>query len=1084
MGAAFTGDLNVTTKFRLVQGLSVLALMAGGMAAPLMVQAQTQATATQSFKIAPKDVSSALKDFSKATGLQVMADPDLMRGKRSGGVSGSLTARDALTQLLKGTGLSADISGGSVVVRAVPVVTAATSGTATGAPGTDAEIETVVVRGYAAAMRESLDNKRKNKNISDRVSADDMGNLPVANVAEALAKVPGVNAVRDSRTGEGDRITVRGLSTELNNYTMNGVKMSGAGSRDAQFYRGVRLSFLPPEGISGITVHKTIMPNMDGDALGGTVEIDTPTAFSFKKDTHIGLSVQGGVMDKFDNPTSSKAAVSFARKFSDRLGVFVTASYSKRNTQFEENGGDGDSQPRTWYSNSETLDVDLNDFVFRGMQIATGETEVERKGLNGSLDWRGDDHEFHLRGTYNEYNEKEFSTRLNFRNDTGQFSRRLTQVNLGDTTLKSPDQMIIGSDSRGNIYGYTTAQIIDRPTVKVIIDGKETMVGDGVITDQDMTSTANANSLYSLNGASGVWDPQGFRLRRFWEGSYSTGLLSSLNFGGKSRFGQLTVDYDLSVSKSEDESDGDYELEFRSNKYRWLGNEGVGVDSSGDSRYPKWVLNDAGMKAVHDPANYAFSGLEAGVSSVREDLKQAQFNLNYEFNHDWLRNFKAGAKYYKSDRTKFEGSFLNLDMDGTLADFAPFYGDPVNSLFDGEYSGDYRLGIVLDNDKMLAELARATAGTSTLFDGEALTPDAATISDEDSFGFEEQVTALYAMGEAEFGKLQVIAGARIEKTENTVRAWTMDPKIGNEYNLTQSDFTNVLPSIHATYKFRPDLFLRGAIWTSFARPDIARMSSANEYGYNVDPDGDGDENPTADWELVSIAKGNPDLKPMEAINYDLSLEWYNGKTGAYSVAVYYKDIENFLFRSSSSNIRNGTTGENEDPNGVVISMPNNGKKATVEGMEVSARQIFHWLPSPLDGFGIGFNGTFQTSEAVTGLSWHPDGYTLPLMETPERVLNLELFYEKHGWEGYIAVNHQSEMLNGIQDFGNNPYEQDYTFVDMKVRKALTQKATVSLDVQNMFDEHTYWISYGPTEASSRAFIKNGRTINLSFSYVY
>ncbi|WAC48006.1 TonB-dependent receptor [Asticcacaulis sp. SL142] len=1053
----------MTTKFRLVQGLSVLALMAGGMAAPLMVQAQTQATATQSYKIAPKDVSSALKDFSKATGLQVMADPALMRGKRSGGVSGSLTAREALTQLLKGTGLSADISGGSVVVRTqgtAPAVQSAVS------PATDEVIETVVVRGYASAMLDSLNDKRKNKNISDRVSADDMGNLPVENVAEALAKVPGVNAVRDSRTGEGDRITVRGLSTELNNYTMNGVKMSGAGSRDANFYRGVRLSFLPPEGISGITVHKTILPNMDGDALGGTVEIDTPTAFNYKG-THFGIALQGAVMDKFDNPTSSKAAISFGKKFNDRLGLFVTASYAKRETQFEENGGDGDSQPRTWYSDPETLDADLNDFVFRGMQIATGTTEIERKGINSSLDWRGDDHDFHLRGTYNEYKEKEFSNRLNFRNDTSKNSTRLSQVDKSDTSLISPADAIIGTDSRGNIYSYTTAQIVDRDK-------------DGVITDKDKST----KSLYSLDGGSGTWDPQGFRLRRFWEGSYSTGLLSSLNFGGKSRFGKLTVDYDLSVSTSEDVMDGGYELEFRTDKYGWLGNKGVDVDSSGDSRYPKWVLNEAGLKGVQDPANFNFSGLEAEVSSSTENLKQAQINFTYEFDHEWLRNVKTGGKYYKSEREKFEGSFLDLSRTGTMADFEDFFGTPVDSLFDGQYSGDHRLGVVLDDDRMLSELALANQGKSTFFNGTALNPDDAEISDEDSFQFDEKVTAAYVMGEAQFGQLQVIAGARVETTNNTVIAYTFDAVRGNEYQETTSKFTNVLPSIHATYHIRPDLFLRGAIWTSFARPDIARMSSAREYGYIQDPDGDGKNNPTSEWLLASISQGNPDLKPMEAVNYDVSLEWYRGKSGAYAIAAYYKDIENFLFRSSSSNIRNGTVGENEDPNGVVISMPNNGKKATVQGIEISARQIFDWLPSPLDGFGIGFNGTFQTSEAVTGLSWHPEGYTLPLMETPERVYNLELFYEKYGWEGYIAANHQSEMLSGIQDFGNNPYEQDYTFVDMKIRKDLTKKAKVSLNVQNMFDEHTYWISYGPTEASSRAFIKNGRTISLSFNYVY
>ncbi|WP_235074162.1 TonB-dependent receptor [Asticcacaulis sp. AC466] len=1051
----------MNTRLKLARGLSVLALMAAGMTAPVVANAQAPATQTMPFHLAQKDVSAALKDFSRATDLQIIAAPNLVRGKRSTAVSGTMTARAALTQLLAGTGLSADIVDGSVIVRVNSTPVAQQAATIT-----EGEPIQVIVTGYAKAMTDSVEDKRRQKNISDRVNADDMGKLPVENVAEALAKVPGVNAVRDSRTGEGDRITIRGLSTELNNYTMNGVKMSGAGSRDEQFYRGVRLSFLPPEGIAGITVHKTIMPNMDGDALGGTVEIDTPTAFNYKK-THLGLSVQGSVMDKFENPTSSKAALSFAKKFGDRLGVFVTASYAKRQTQFEENGGDGDSQPRTWYSNSETLDADLNDFVFRGMQLATGHAEVERKGLNSSLDWHGEDHQFHLRGTYNEYNKKEFSTRLNFRNDTGQFSTRLSQVDKTDKSLKTPDQMIIGNDRRGNIYGYTTSQIVDRDK-------------DGVITDKDKST----KSLYSLDGGSGVWDPQGFRMRRFWEGSYSTGLLSSLNGGGVSHFGKLTIDYDVSVSESRDESDGDYKMEFRTDMYHWLGNKGVGVDSSGDSRYPQWVLNQAGLEGAQDPKNFKFASMEAEVSSSTEKLKQVQFNANYEFDHDWLRNIKAGAKFYKSDRRKFEGSFLNLSRSGTLADFSQFYGTPVTSLFDGQYTGDHRLGIVLDDDKMLAELNLANAGKSTFFTGTAMNADDPIISDEDTFKFSEKVTAAYAMGEAVFGKVNLIAGARVEKTENTITAWTMDRKVGNEYSVSKSEFTNVLPSIHATYKFRPDLYLRGAVWTSFARPDIARMSSANEYTYNTDPDGDGKENPTADWLLLAIEKGNPNLKPMRAVNMDLSLEWYRGKTGAYSIALYDKNIKNFLFRSSSSNIRNGTASENEDPNGVLITMANNGKKAHVQGMEISARQIFDWLPSPYNGFGMSFNGTFQTSSAVTGMSWHPEGYELPLMETPEKVLNLELFYEKYGWEAYLAANYQSEMLSSIQDFGNNPYEQDYTFVDLNLRKKLTPKATVSFNVQNMFDSHTYWLSYGPTTASSRAYTKNGRTISLSFNYIY
>ena len=398
--------------------------------------------------------------------------------------------------------------------------------------------------------------------------------------AGPLSRLPGVNAVRNHTTGEGDRITIRGLSTELNNYTMNGVRIGGTGSPDDSFYRGVRLSFLPPEGIDSITVVKSLTPDRDGDALGGSIDIRTPTAFDHKP-TYGVLSASAGLLDKFDDKTSGEVSGSFGRQFNDHWGVFVTASWSRRKSQFEQNGVDGDNQPPVWYEDSESLGWDTDTFVLRGMDLAFGETEVERKGLNASLDYRGDHHDFHFRGQFNEYTQDEFDNRLNFRNDTSKNSTRLTQVDKTATGLANPDDAIIGSGAKGNIYSYTTAQIVDRD-------------GDGVITDADRSS----KSYYTLNGASGTWDPQGFRLRRFWEGSRETGSLMSLNLGGVSRYGDFKLDYDLSYAKSEDNIDDSYDMEFRSDKYGWLGNKGVDIVNFGDSRFPKWVLNDAGMAAV------------------------------------------------------------------------------------------------------------------------------------------------------------------------------------------------------------------------------------------------------------------------------------------------------------------------------------------------------------------------------------------------------------------------------------------------------------------------------------------------------
>lgn len=1068
----------LTTPAASALAIALVSLAGGTGFAP---EAQAASQRSYRFDIPAQDLARALQEYSRVTGIPVAASPDALRGRRSQAVTGTLSAERALKLLIAGGNVDARRKGGTIIVKplpAKPLSAKARPAKAQPAPQMVAQSQDnapteprsedeIVVTGYFGAAGRALDIKRDNATVSDTVIADDMGKLPANNVSEALARLPGVNAVRSATTGEGDRITVRGLSTELNNYSINGVRLGGAGSRDNNFYRGVRLSVLPPDGIKQITVYKTLTPDRDGDALGGSVDISTPTAFD-QAPTYFRLSAEGGMLDKYDDRKSGQVSGAASHQFSDKFGIYVSANWSRRKSQFEQNGVDGDNQPDTWYTDSETLGWDPNRFVMRGMDLGFGETDVKRWGGNTSLDFRSGDHDLHVRGQYAKYQKKEFLNRLNFRNDTGKNSTRLSQVNTSDTSLTQPDDNIVGYDAKlGRIYGYTTSQIVDRDK-------------DGKITDADRS----AKSFYSLNGGSGTWDPQGFRLRRFWEASNESGNLASANAGGVSRLGNFTIDYDVSYSRSEDNLDDGYTMEFRSDKYGWLGNTGVLFSSSGDSRYPKWLLNTAGLNGVQDPSQYAFSSLEGEIGGSGEKLWQAQFNTEWKPGLSWLDSIKTGAKFYDSRRETYSGSFLQLDAEGTLADFSEFHGKDVNSLFGGAYSGIYRLGTTIDNEKMLAELQRAEAGESTIFEGFAVDPSNATIADEDSFKFNERVISGYAMATAHVGRATILTGVRVEATRNTIDAYNLDQVQGARYTTDRSSFTNVLPSIHVNFDLDRQTKLRTAAWTSFARPDIARMSSAREYAYDTDPDGNGVQNPTAEWVLMGIQQGNPNLKPMRSVNLDLSLERYAGNSGAYSVALYYKSITNFLFRSSSSNIRDGTLGENVDPTGVAISMPNNGKSAEVYGVEFSGQQRLHWLPGILGSLGVGGNLTLQRSKAVTGLSWHPEGYELPLMETPETIANFQLFWQRAGWEIYGAWNYQSKFLSGINDFGNNPYEQAYSFVDLTFRKTFIKKSSIQLQVQNLFDAHTYWQTVSSGDGASRAYIKNGRSITLGFNLIF
>ena len=163
-------------------------------------------------------------------------------------------------------------------------------------------------------------------------------------------------------------------------------------------------------------------------------------------------------------------------------------------------------------------------------------------------------------------------------------------------------------------------------------------------------------------------------------------------------------------------------------------------------------------------------------------------------------------------------------------------------------------------------------------------------------------------------------------------------------------------------------------------------------------------------------------------------------------------------------------------------MPMNGRKAEIRGVEINARQQLHWLPAPFDGLGVAANATIQRSEAETGLSWHPEGYTLPFMETPDHIVNLELFWERNGWEAYVAYNYQDVSLEDIEDFGNDPYEQDYHFVDLMARRQITPNLTATFKVQNLLDNYTYFYTFGEGKGGVRDYIENGRYLSLNLNW--
>lgn len=252
---------------------------------PIVAPAAAAPAAAQADLVIPAgDLSVALAAFSRATGLQVLADPALIRGRRTGGVKGALDADRGLTQLLRGTGLTFVRSGGSAVLRLAPQRVAAPAappaeparraGTARPQPEGTVE-ELVVTAGFAGSLARALDEKREALNVVDAISAEDIGKFPSNNIAEALQRVPGVAITRDR--GEGLFVRVRGLGPNFQIVTLNGRSAAvNENVRDSgQSGRQFRFDTLPSELVSGVEVGKTPLASLDEGAIGGVVNIRT-----------------------------------------------------------------------------------------------------------------------------------------------------------------------------------------------------------------------------------------------------------------------------------------------------------------------------------------------------------------------------------------------------------------------------------------------------------------------------------------------------------------------------------------------------------------------------------------------------------------------------------------------------------------------------------------------------------------------------------------------------------------------------------------------------------------------------------------
>lgn len=185
------------------------------------------------------------------------------------------------------------------------------------------EMEEVVVSAQLEGQRAAIQKQINANSIVNVVSKDRIEEIPDQNAAETVGRISGVSLQREG--GEATKVSIRGLSPRYNSITINGERIPATDGND----RSVDLSMVSTDALDGIEVYKSITPDQDGDAVGGTVNFLIKRAKRGLRGSFKGSTGYNQQQDEFGQYRGNLSLSN--RYFNDKLGVIVTGNYQRAN---------------------------------------------------------------------------------------------------------------------------------------------------------------------------------------------------------------------------------------------------------------------------------------------------------------------------------------------------------------------------------------------------------------------------------------------------------------------------------------------------------------------------------------------------------------------------------------------------------------------------------------------------------------------------------------------------------------------------------------------------------------------------------
>ncbi|MBC3766923.1 TonB-dependent receptor [Neptunicella marina] len=961
------------------------------------------------------------------------------------------------------------------------------------------KVETIEIRGIRASMAENLAIKRLSNSIVDAITAEDIGKFPDKNVADSLQRVPGVVITRSG--GEGSGVSIRGLSEGLTFTQLNGNYIaSSPGNPDRSF----NFTMLPSTMVQRVEVHKSSEARLDEGGVGGTIIVHSRKPFDLDANSGI-VSAEYTYADVTEKFEPSLSGIYSWKNENEDFGFLVGYTRQKRTNRSltGDASGGGGIRYATDADDDPVLEVPPA-YDGKGNLIPNS-----TRRFPALKDAYGNVYEAWLPQVVGAQVFKEERIR-----EGAQATLQYAPMDNLQLTLNY-FHFALGQDQTNSRFSMPEWKNNANFVNNVYLDNSGNMV-----TGVDYTI-----------GASGT---EGNLEFPWFTGSYVREKDTSDTLDLEIKY--QTDDYDLHVNVGHTEAEGgpseSWNTAYKSGEPASRSETGVLRNAAA---FAGWRLGDR-VSIYADPKLLA--NLKAGVggdpdagstfsSYVNSDIEEdyAQIDLDYHINWSFITTLRAGVKYRDAqlhreiNNTHFltqEGIDLinagELDPnDGPIEDYQyqwiggmPNFKDILNDKSEGNIVAGFDINIMPTiNWDAYRDIVTSNYVKFTNKEPESV------------YEIGEEVTAAYLQADFAHNDFRGNFGLRYVETTSTVASTdritlllddiddelyeqTQDVNVSSAsgdnrsldfFTLIEREVTNKqwLPSLNIVWDMSENMVVRGSIAKTMSRPGFGDLGSQESLTYISEEYAD--DRATIRFNPVDVgwsgSGGNKALEPFESVQSDLSLEYYYGEGSGVGIAVFNKEVDNFIVPLLISSVRptegytHPTTGDVIIPAGEITVSPfrtiANGSNATSRGVEVFIQHAFE------NGYGINANYTYNdTNQADVSVDGTKIGESA-LIGSSDYQINFSAYYENDDFSVRASFNRRGKRSLGLHD-GLTMYGRPYQQIDVNASYNITEDLILSASVINLTKEESF-SQYGD-DISARLLSGNytGRRMYAGVTY--